>query len=191
MSIALIVIIVLLVLLVVGGVVYAVMRRRRETLQERFSGEYDRTVEETGSRRDAERELLARQKRHDQLDIKPLAPKQSAAYAARWEAAQTTFVDEPQAALVDADTLIQSVMSDRGYPTGNFDTQVEDLSVEHADVLQHYRAAHAITAASERQQADTEQMRRAMQHYRELFQALLDDTPRQRTDEPNHTGGRR
>jgi hypothetical protein len=69
-------------------------------------------------------------------------------------------------------------MSERGYPVGDFDTKVADLSVEHADVLQHYRAAHAIASSidADEQTVDTEQLRRAMVHYRALFGALLEDT---------------
>jgi hypothetical protein len=179
MSTAVVIVIVVLVLLVAAGVAYYLMQRRTtQTLQQRFGHEYDRTVEEAGDRRAAERELSAREKRHETLDIQPLRPERAQDYRASWEEVQRRFVDQPDAAVQDADALVEAVMSERGYPVGDFDTKVADLSVEHADVLQHYRAAHAIASSidADEQTVDTEQLRRAMVHYRALFGALLEDT---------------
>ena len=176
MVIALIVIIVLL--LVAAGVVgYMFERRRRERqLKEQFGSEYDRALQESGNRRSGERELLERQKRHEQLDIGPLDPSRTEEYRSEWQQVQTRFVDNPESAINDADALIEALMSERGYPVGDFDTKLADLSVEHADVLQHYRAAHQIATATDAGEADTEALRRAMVHYRALFASLLDDS---------------
>lgn len=174
--IAIIVIAVVVVVALAGVAYYAQMQRRRR-LEDRFGPEYQRTLHGADNRRDAERELLARQKRHDQLDIKPLDPGRAEDYRAGWERAQARFVDQPVEALEDADALIEAVMGERGYPVGDFDSRLSDLSVEHADVLQHYRAAHAITSAArdgdDGDTVDTEQLRRGLLHYRELFTALL------------------
>lgn len=179
--------VILIVLLVVaaGIVGFFVDRRRREReLRERFGSEYDRVVEETGDRQRGERALLERQKRHEQLDIRPLDPDRARDYAAEWEAVQTRFVDDPSGAIRDADALIEALMSERGYPVGDFDTKVADLSVQHADVLQHYRAAHQIATAAGNGPADTESLRRALVHYRALFAALLDDAVDKQHEEP-------
>lgn len=188
-------VVIVVVLLVAAGVVgYVLERRRREReLKERFGPEYDRAVGEAGDRRRGERELLQRQKRHDQLDIRPLDPDRAQEYAAEWESVQARFVDDPSGAVRDADTVIEALMAERGYPVGDFDTKVADLSVEHADVLQHYRAAHQIAAETDDDRADTEALRRAMVHYRALFASLLDegDTGEQtRTDTTVRAGGR-
>ena len=182
MVIALVVITVLVVVAacVVG---YLFERRRRERqLKEQFGSEYDRTVADAGDRRSGERELAARQKRHEQLDIRPLEPSRAAEYQAEWQTVQTRFVDDPEGAIHDADALIEALMSERGYPVGDFDMKVADLSVQHADVLQHYRAAHEIAAAANAGEADTEALRRAMVHYRALFASLLDDSEQERVD---------
>jgi hypothetical protein len=50
-----------------------------------------------------------------------------------------------------------------------------DVSVDHAGVVEEYRAAHEISDLNDRQQASTEQLRQAMVHYRALFTELLDD----------------
>jgi hypothetical protein len=171
----------LIVLLVVAaGVIGVVLERRRreQELKQRYGSEYDRAVEEAGSRRLGERALLNRQHRHDQLDIRPLDPDRSRDYRADWEAAQRRFVDDPAGAIDDAGILIEALMSERGYPLGDFDTKLADLSVQHADVLQHYRAAHTISNASGEGDVDTESLRRALVHYRALFAALLDDGER-------------
>jgi hypothetical protein len=148
--------------------------RRREVLRGRFGPEYDRTVEEQGSRTDAERELERRTERHDALQIRPLSPERRDHYADGWQQVQAHFVDDPRGAMTEADDLVRNVMQERGYPTGSFEQQAADLSVEHADVLDHYRAAHTVIDLRETGQPTTEQMREAMVHYRALFTELLE-----------------
>ncbi|MFI9645363.1 hypothetical protein ACIHAA_03570 [Streptomyces sp. NPDC052040] len=150
-----------------------VMRRRR--LRRRFGPEYDRTVEEAGGRRAAERELQARERRHEALDIKPLPSSVRDRYAREWSAVQEEFVDRPEDAVHDADRLVTSLMHERGYPTEGFEDRVRDLSVEHGRTLEHYRAAHEVERLGPRRTATTEQMRNAMVHYRALFEELLSD----------------
>jgi len=183
-------VILIIALVVAAGVIgYVLERRRREReLKERFGGEYDRVVQESGDRRRGERELLERQRRHERLDIRPLDPDRAREYQADWEGAQTRFVDDPAGAIGDADALIEALMSERGYPVGDFDKKLADLSVEHADVLQHYRAAHEIATTAVRGDADTESLRRAMVHYRALFAALLDEGVQSQDEE--HTARR-
>ena len=184
-------VVIVVALLVAAAVIgYVLERRRRDVLQQRFGPEYDRAVGEAGNRRRGERELVQRQKRHEQLDIRPLDPERAQEYAAEWEAAQTRFVDDPQGAVRDADTVIEALMAERSYPVGDFDTRVADLSVEHAEVLQHYRAAHEIATAAAAGDADTEALRRAMVHYRALFTSLLQDRHEQTAGDGSVTSRR-
>ncbi|GGM97566.1 hypothetical protein [Streptomyces fuscichromogenes] len=152
-----------------------VLSRRRRALRERFGPEYERTVDDADSRLAAERELGARQKRHEKLDIKPLPDRVRERYARDWDDVQHEFVDRPEDAVHDADRLVTSLMEERGYPTGSYDQQLKDLSVEHGRTLEHYRAAHEIDMLSTGHQATTEQLRSAMVHYRALFDELLLD----------------
>lgn len=147
--------------------------RQRKELRESFGPEYDRAVADAPSRREAESDLVERRKRHDELDIRPLSPAAHDAYARQWEATQARFVDDPEGAINDADDLIQQVMRERGYPVEDFDRRVEDLSVEHGDVVAHYRAGHLIARRNVHGDADTEELRQAFQHYRALFGELL------------------
>jgi hypothetical protein len=155
--------------------------RRRKGLQESFGPEYDRTVADAPTRREAESDLADRQKRREELEITPLEPEARDRYAAEWRRAQERFVDDPEAAVTDADQLIQEVMRERGYPVQDFDQRAADVSVDHPEVVSNYRAAHGISTANERGKATTEDLRTAMVHYRALFVELLEAEPAETT----------
>jgi len=168
------IIIPIVVVVALAAVAVTQMMRRRH-LRERFGPEYERTVEGADSRLAAERELKAREKRHDSLEIKPLPPVSRDRYTREWSSVQQEFVDRPEDAVHDADRLVTSLMHERGYPTEGFEQQMRDLSVEHGQTLQHYRAAHEVETLTTRSRATTEQLRGAMVHYRALFDELLSD----------------
>ena len=147
--------------------------RRRSRLRGDFGSEYDRTVAEAPSRREAESELQERRSRHDELELEPLSRESRSRYLREWEAAQARFVDDPDGAIGDADALIQSVMRERGYPVEDFDQRAADLSVEHGGVVGEYRAAQTIARRSAAGEASTEEQRQAIIHYRSLFEAVV------------------
>ena len=148
----------------------AMRKRRSEQLREGFGPEYDHVVEETGDRRAAERELSERRKRHEELDIVSLSDGVRARYAEEWKQVQARFVDEPEAAVHDADQLVQRVMSDRGYPVADdFERRAADVSVDYPDVVENFREGHRLAGES-----DTEALRQAMVHFRSLFAELLE-----------------
>ena len=169
-----IVIAVVAVVLLLGVMWAGTRTRRTRSLQDRFGREYDRTVEHAGDRREAERELREREKRHEELDLRPLAPEARDRYAEEWEATQGRFVDDPKGAVRDADVLVQRVMKDRGYPVDDFERRAADISVDHPDLVERYRTAHGIAGASERGEASTEDLRQSVRHYRALFVELLE-----------------
>ena len=47
-------------------------------------------------------------------------------------------------------------------------------AVDHPDVVEDYRAAHAVALAHARRDATTEDLRAALLRYRSLFESLLD-----------------
>jgi hypothetical protein len=174
-------IVIVVVALVVLGAIWAGLRARRSKgLQERFGSEYDRVAADAPTKRAAESELREREQRREQFDIRPLAPEQRETYRAQWQVIQADFVDDPAASVAKADSLIQSVMRERGYPVDDFDTRAGDLSVDHPDVVENYRAGHGIAVAHDRGKAGTEELRRAVQHYRALFQELVEQPDRDR-----------
>ena len=157
------------------AIIWGAMRARRTRgLQDTFGREYDRTVDQAGDRRSAERELRERQKQHDELDIRPLSSESRGRYARRWQSTQSRFVDDPTGAVAEADVLVQEVMQERGYPSKDFERRVADISVEHPDLVEKYRTADGIARASERGQASTEDLRHSVRHYRALFAELLE-----------------
>ena len=169
-----IVIAVVAVIVVLAVVWNAVRAKRSRTLKDTFGREYDRTVEQAGGKREAELELRERQKRHDELDIRPLSPEARDRYVHRWQSTQTRFVDDPKEAVDEADALVQQVMRERGYPTKDFERRVADISVDHPELVEKYRTAHGIAQASERNEASTEDLRHSVRHYRALFAELLE-----------------
>jgi hypothetical protein len=163
------------VAIVVLGVLFSAMRTRQShSLQDQFGREYDRTVDKAGGRREAERELVERQQRHDELELRPLSPDARERYLQQWQATQSRFVDDPTGAVSEADELVQRVMRDRGYPVDDFEQRAADISVEHPDLVEKYRTADGIARASERGEASTEDLRHSVRHYRALFVELLE-----------------
>lgn len=154
---------------------YVMNRRRTEQLRERFGPEYDHVVEESGDIRKAEASLQARAKRVAKLHIHPLTVDEAARFSGAWQRVQAQFVDDPDRAITEADKLVGEVMSTRGYPVGDFDQRVEDISVDHPDVVMNYRAARDVARQHSQGHASTEDLRQAMVHYRALFRDLLAD----------------
>jgi hypothetical protein len=171
--IVLIVVIVLLVLGLAALGVLLMQRRRTEPLQEHYGPEYQRSLDKTGDRRAAESELVDREKRHSELDVRDLRPDERDDFAASWARIQRGFVDDPKRAVRDADVLVVEIMRTRGYPVDDFERRTEDVSVEHPEIAQRYREASAVRKATEEGSVDTEQQRDAVTSYRSLIEALL------------------
>jgi hypothetical protein len=148
-------------------------KRHTGQLKGTFGPEYERSKTQAGSRRKAEAELTARQTRREGLDIRPLSVEARERYSASWLQVQGRFVDEPGAAVGEADRLVSSVMRDRGYPMDDFAHRSADISVDLPHVVDDYRAAHAISMANDHAKASTEDLRQAFVHYRSLFDELL------------------
>ncbi len=161
-------------MIVVALIAWAAMRKRRtDELRDRFGPEYDRALAHEGGRREAEADLLDREKRYEALDIQPLNPDTAERYRQEWRDVQAKFVDAPEDSLRRADGLITEVMQRRGYPMSDFEQRSADLSVDHGQTVQDYRAAHAVSMQSSRGQATTEDLREAMVHYRSLFDEMV------------------
>jgi hypothetical protein len=177
MSSATITIIVVVAIIVVAAVAVvgmkAARRKRTEKLREQFGPEYDRTVAETGDRNAAEADLRERTKRRKKLELRELDAGERADFEGRWTEVKGEFVDDPSRAVRDADRLVVQIMKARGYPVEQFDQRADDLSVDHPEVTQRYRAARKIADANKSGSADTEELRQAVTSYRELIEALL------------------
>lgn len=172
---AIIWLLVILLVLIIAVVAFALVRsRNRSRLRQRFGPEYDREVERTGDRRAAEQRLAAVADRRDALPIRDPTPEETARWTAEWQGVQARFVDAPAEAVAAADSMLTEVLRSRGYPIQDFDDRASLVALDHPDVVEHYRSAHD---AHERHRqsgsADTEDLRQAFVHYRELFTSLV------------------
>jgi hypothetical protein len=162
-----------IVLMAAGAAVYIAQRQRSRQLRTHFGPEYDHALEGLGHRKAAERALLDRARRVDKLEIRALPPLRREELSNQWRTVQAQFVDDPEASISEAHTLLASVMREEGYPTGRFEEEVELLSVHHPAAVQHYRAAHRLADERTQGRSATEDLRQAMIHYRALFEDLL------------------
>jgi hypothetical protein len=174
MNTGLLVLIVVVAVVVVALLIVLARVQRTNRLRKQFGSEYDHAVAESGSRGAAESELEDRRLRRERLEIVPLDPAARERYSEQWRLLQAQFVDSPADATRAADALISEVMRERGYPVEDFAQRAADISVDHPQVVDDYRAAHAIAEANERSEATTEDLRKALVHYRSLFEDLLE-----------------
>jgi len=78
--------------------------------------------------------------------------------------------------------LVNQLMETRGYPMADFDQRAADISVDHPVVVENYRIAHDVALRQGRGEVSTEDLRKAMVHYRTLFEELLGDAYPQRKE---------
>lgn len=171
-SIVVLIVVIVVLLAIIAGLGIT-MANRRKKLQQRFGPEYDRIVAQSESRRLAEAEMTERERRVKNLELRELGEPARQRYLAQWVGVQERFVDDPEAAIADGQHLVETVMRERGYPAVEFHQTLADLSVEHAQLLDHVRQAHEIGQKAAAGQASTEELRIAMLHYRELFAEML------------------
>jgi hypothetical protein len=172
------IIIIAVVVVVAAAVCFFLVRSRQkggQGLRGRFGPEYDRVVaRHGGDTAAAEHELDERVKRHGNLERRPLTEAARADYTARWARTQEQFVESPQQALDDADTLLADLSRDRGFPAGeSFEDRTDALSVHHPRHVDGYRRVRA----ARNHGTGTEEMREAFVEARGLFDALLADGP--------------
>lgn len=182
MDIVVLVVVLLVAAVLIAGLLIWQRKQKSERLKSRFGPEYERAVHERGDRREAERDLAARQERRESLEIRDLDPVERERYSSLWRQVQARFVDEPAAAVSEAHTLVREVMAARGYPTDDFEQRAELVSVDHPEVVDDYRVADRITTESRAGTANTEQLREAIVRYRSLFTRLLDTNSTQESE---------
>jgi len=172
MDTATLIALVIAILALCGIVFLLVDRHRTRKLRSRFGPEFDRAVAQEGSVRRAKTVLDRREKRVARYQLRELTAEERENLAAEWNQVQQRFVDDPNDAIERAERLVVKAMHLRGYPTSDFESQTADLSVSHPNVLTDYRIAHEIMLQTASGKATTEDLRRAMQHYRNLFQDI-------------------
>ena len=182
-TLALVVVVAVVLIAAIGWLVYSKHQTKR--LRQRFGPEYDAAVKRLGSQAKAEAELKRREKRVAKFEIVPLAPADVTRFSQSWSRLQGSFVDDPKGVLIEADRLVRELLLKRGYPVADFELRAADISVDHPVVVDNYRAAQRIVSLDQRGEANTEDLRKAVVHFRALFDELLGVTAaRERTPPP-------
>jgi len=167
------IVLLIIVIAIAAIAVWAISQRSKlKKLRTRYGPEYDRLAEKQRDPMKIATILNSREKRVARYNIRTLTNEECEDIARDWRQVQEHFVDDPHAAVAQADTLLNRALQSRGYPMSDFDQQADDLSVEHPHMVENYRAAHTIARNAER--ASTEDLRRAMQHYRNLLENIID-----------------
>jgi hypothetical protein len=174
MSTTTIIMLAITVIVIAAVAWWAWHRQRTDNLRRKFGPEYTHAVEQYGSEARAQAALAERSRRMEKFHARALTREDHDRFLERWTTVQGSFVDDPPDSIAQADVLVNELMRARGYPVGDFDKRAEDISVEHPQVVQNYRAAHAIAERQAKGQAATEDLRQALVHYRALFDELLE-----------------
>jgi hypothetical protein len=167
--------ILVLVIVVIAVAAVGIVRQRSASLSRRFGPEYDRAVEQHGSRRAAESELRRLEQRRKSLDLHDLDPAERTRYAEQWRAVQLHFVDQPEATVAAADALVVKVMGARGYLVEDADERTAMVVADYPELADDYRTARTIQQRNDRGDASVDELRESFQHYRALFNRLLED----------------
>jgi hypothetical protein len=175
----LVILIVVAVVMVAALVTFFVFRRggqeqeRQEEARREYGPEYERTVEERGSEREAEKELRERRERLEG-EVRPLPEESRRRYDERWQGVERTFVEDPVASLEEADRVVEEILIERNFPTDSRQEASKGVGVMHPQVVEDFREAQKVyrEATGFEGEADLEEMRRAIQQYRSVYERL-------------------
>ena len=161
------------VVLALAGLVTLLVRRRRrrKRLRHRYGAEYEHTAQQAGSRRRADRELVAREEARRHYEVRDLESGERERFRARWEALQASFVDDPWAAVRGVDELVTEVAVAKGYPDHDGDA-LTGASVDHPRSVDRYRTAAGVVEEAGAE-AGTEHLRHTVLAARDVFETML------------------
>jgi len=163
------------VVIVLGLLIWTLHDRMSHEMSEEFVAAYSRALRQLDDQREAESEFNLWRDPGNMLVIRPLPTAERTRFADSWRSLQPLFVNEPDDAVKEADRLIYDVMQTCGYPMREFAQRADDISVEYPDIVNHYREVHRLAQRAADGQATTDEERRALVEYRELFDELLGD----------------
>ena len=103
---ALVAVVVIVVVALAGGIWIYSRQQRTKKLQGDFGPEYERALRQKDrDKGQAERELLERQKRVEQLNLRDLTAEERGRFGEEWRQTQARFVDDPRKCLEDGHFL--------------------------------------------------------------------------------------
>jgi hypothetical protein len=107
------------------------------------------------------------------LETRSLEAEMRDRYLQAWDAIQPVFVHDPEVALRETDKLLQNVMRDCGYPTGDFGRLRDDVTEEQLRIVESYRAGHRITVKGETTMLEEGEIARARAGFQDVFERLV------------------
>lgn len=118
-----------------------------------------------------------------QVQVRPLSPASRERYLTAWEGVQTRSTQRPVLALSEADAVVARILHERGLPVQEPRTSADRQALEalpptHRQVLDSYRAGHALEQANSSSRSDPEQVAQGMVHLRQAFLGLVEDDSR-------------
>lgn len=157
---------VLLALLLVGAAVVGVvaLRRRRPRLPGRPAA-----ARSPRPRADRGTELA----RPEQLGIRTLTAGERQRWLSVWEGVQSRTERLPALALSEADTVVERLLRECGYPVDDPRAPGDVVPGRHAEVLASFRAGHALEQVNSSSRSDAHQVEQAMAHFTAAFEAVV------------------
>lgn len=146
-------------------------RRRHAALEERFGGEYERTLVSSGTHRRAEHELQHRLEQRRSVDVHPLDAQQRGRFRSRLRQLEPRFLERPDATAMATLDLALEVAGARGYPDTDLERCLDFLSVDHPQFIADLRREMANRGST----STTERQRRVVLRARTLIERLLSD----------------
>lgn len=169
---------ILLAVVLLVSILWSRRRRRHAQLEERFGGEYERTLVSSGSLRRAETELQERMQERRTYEVRPLDHRERTTFRTRLRDLETGFLDTPDRSTDAAMDLVYTIAHSRGYPNSEPERCLDALSVDHPQFVADLRRELARAGTT----SATERRRRVVLRARTLIERLLSDG--QDRDEP-------
>ena len=157
------------------AVLVVVLRRRRSERRSAPSGEAARPAPTRSAPRgrphtERERDLPRRTERSP---VRPLSPAARTRFLAAWEAAQSRRAERPVLVLCEADTIVERLLVECGYPVDDPRPAAQLLPAEQARVLDSYRAGHALEQTNDSTRSDPEQVAQGLRHLSVAFEGVV------------------
>lgn len=169
-------------LLLTGATVVLVVLLRRRRAERRAqppgttvrSGPVRATPGRARPHSERERDLP---RRGERSTVRPLSTETRQRFVTAWERALSRREERPVLALSEADTIVERLLVECGYPVDDPRPAAQVLPAEQARVLDSYRAGHALEQTNSSTSSDPEQVALGLQHLSVAFEGVVGGAP--------------
>ena len=157
------------------AVLVVLLRRRRAERRQAPPSASTRPVGARSSGRprphtDRDRDLSRRAERSP---VRPLSADGRQRFLAAWERCQSRRAERPVLVLSEADTIVERLLVECGYPVDDPRPAAQVLPAEQARVLDSYRAGHALEQTNSSSSSDPDQVDLGLRHLSSAFDAVV------------------